>query len=65
MLEEELGVTLEDAHEATIGGHVVELIGRLPAVGEQIVVGGHRLEVCEVDDARIVKLRLEPVATQS
>jgi CBS domain containing-hemolysin-like protein len=65
MLEEELGVMLEDAHEATIGGHVVELIGRLPAVGEQIVVGGHRLEVCEVDDARIVKLRLEPVATQS
>ncbi len=64
MLEEELGVMLEDAHEATIGGHVVELIGRLPAVGEQVVVGGHRLEVCEVDDARIVKLRLEPVATQ-
>ncbi len=65
MLEEELGVVLEDAHEATIGGHLVELIGRLPAVGEQIVVGGHRLEVCEVDDARIVQLRLEPVATQS
>ncbi|CAN5135695.1 hypothetical protein BH20ACT20_BH20ACT20_11890 [soil metagenome] len=65
MLEEELGVMLEDAHEATIGGHLVELIGRLPAVGEQIVVGGQTLEVCEVDDARIVKLRLEPVATQS
>jgi len=28
-------------------------------------VGGQTLEVCEVDDARIVKLRLEPVATQS
>ncbi len=65
MLEEELGVVLEDAHEATIGGHLVELIGRLPAVGERIVVGGQTLEVCEVDDARIVKLRLEPVATQS
>ncbi len=64
MLEEELGVMLEDAHEATIGGHLVELIGRLPAVGEQIVVGGQRLEVCEVDDARIVKLRLEPVVTR-
>ncbi len=61
MLEEDLGLTLEDAHEATIGGHLVELLGRLPDVGEQIVVDGHRLEVSAVAHGRIAKLRIGPL----
>ncbi len=61
VLEENLGLTLDDAHEATIGGHLVEVLGRLPDVGEQIVVDGHRVEVSAVADGRIERLRLQPL----
>ena len=60
-LEEEFGIAVEDAHEATIGGHLVELVGRMPEVGEQIVVAGHRAEVIAVADGLIEKLHLEPL----
>jgi CBS domain containing-hemolysin-like protein len=54
-----LGVDIPDPHEATIGGHVVELLGRLPQVGEVVQVDGHAAKVTGVDDARITELTFE------
>jgi magnesium and cobalt exporter, CNNM family len=59
-LEVELGVRLSAAHEDTIGGHVIELFGRLPEVGEMIELDGYRVEVTEVGDATIQTLRIQP-----
>jgi CBS domain containing-hemolysin-like protein len=58
-VEEEVGLRVEDPHEATIGGHVLEVLGRLPAAGEVVELdGGYRTEVLEVGEASIEKLRI-------
>ncbi len=59
MLEQELGVTIGEPHEATVGGHLVEVLGRVPDVGETIELDGYTVEVRGVDEARITKLRFE------
>jgi CBS domain containing-hemolysin-like protein len=55
-----LAVKFADPDEATIGGHGLELLGRLPHPGEIITLDGHRAEVLAVDDARITQLRFTP-----
>ena len=56
-VEDALGVDLENAGEATIGGHVVELLGRIPEAGEVVDVEGLSVAISAVDEARIVELR--------
>ncbi len=56
LVAERLGVEVEDPHEATIGGHVVELLGRVPEVGELVEVDGHVMEVTAVDETRVAEL---------
>ncbi len=58
-LEVELGAQLPDTHEDTIGGHVIELFGRLPEVGETIQLDGYVVEVTELGDATIQTLRIQ------
>jgi CBS domain containing-hemolysin-like protein len=60
LLIDELGVNVSEAHEATIGGHLVETLGRVPQVGETIELEGYTVEVRGVDEARITRLRFEP-----
>ena len=60
LIEQELGITVEEPHEATVGGHFVELLGRVPEVGEILELAGYKAEVCAVDEARITRLRFEP-----
>ena len=57
LLAQELGLEIADPHEATIGGHILELLGRMPEVGEVIELDGYRAEVESVVDARITGLR--------
>jgi len=57
----ELETEISDPHEATIGGHVLELLGRLPAPGEVVEIDGHRARVTSVEDARIAELVIEPI----
>jgi CBS domain containing-hemolysin-like protein len=57
LVAERLGVQIDAPHEATIGGHVTEQLGRLPEPGEVVELDGTRLEVLAVDDARISVLR--------
>jgi CBS domain containing-hemolysin-like protein len=59
LVADELGVEVEDAHEATIGGLVVERLGRVPEVGESIEFEGHPAEVTRVGDAVIEELRFD------
>jgi CBS domain containing-hemolysin-like protein len=58
LVEERLGVEFRDHHEATIGGVVLEHLGRLPDEGEEIEVHGVRLAVLGAADAQIQELRV-------
>jgi CBS domain containing-hemolysin-like protein len=54
-----LGVDIENPHEATIGGHIIELLGRLPQLGEVVQLNGHAAKITGVDEARITELIFE------
>ena len=64
LVAEWLRVPDESPHEATIGGHLVEVLGRVPEPGEVVRFGPVPLEVVEADDARIVALRTLPDHSQ-
>jgi CBS domain containing-hemolysin-like protein len=57
LVAERLGMRVDTTHEATIGGHIAERLGRVPEADEEIELDGARLRVLEVDDARITSLR--------
>ncbi len=60
LVEERLGIELPDHHEATIGGVILELLGRLPEPGEQVNLDGARFEVLAAEHAQIQELKLLP-----
>jgi CBS domain containing-hemolysin-like protein len=62
---ERLGARIEGPHEATIGGHVIERLGRVPEPGEIVDLGGVPLQVISVDDTRITALRSPPAIASS
>jgi putative hemolysin len=58
------GVSLPDGDEAdynTVAGLVIEHFGRIPHVGEHMEWAGWRIEVVDLDGARIDKLLLQPL----
>jgi CBS domain containing-hemolysin-like protein len=64
LVAEELGTEISDPDEATIGGHVLELLGRLPEPGEVVELDGHQARISAVEDARIVELVIEPTPSR-
>ncbi len=67
------GVTLDDLSElagqdfrrgdvTTVGGLVMELLGRVPRAGEALTVGSYRLVVERVVRRRVERVYLEPLA---
>jgi len=58
-VSEQLGLSLDTAHEATIGGHVVEELGRVPSAGETVVLEGRPIEVLDADETRVTELGIE------
>jgi len=62
LVSEEVGLELDDHHEATIGGHLLERLGRLPEAGEELEVEGRSVEVTRVEEARIAQLRIPQAA---
>jgi CBS domain containing-hemolysin-like protein len=48
----------QDFHEATVGGHLLETLGRLPDVGDELRLFGCRAQVEAVDGGRIRRLRV-------
>jgi CBS domain containing-hemolysin-like protein len=53
-----IGVKLPDVHQATIGGVVIERLGRDPEVGDVVALDGLRLEVTDVQDGRVNEVRI-------
>jgi len=58
LVEERLGIQFRDHHEATIGGVVLEHLGRLPEEGEEVELAGIRFAVLGARDGRIEELRV-------
>jgi CBS domain containing-hemolysin-like protein len=58
VLAEEIGLAVDDHHEATLGGHLLEHLGRMPEVGEAIPLDGFVVEVVEGGEGRLERLRL-------
>jgi putative hemolysin len=61
--EEIAGVQLaESIHEevATVGGVVMERLGRIPEVGDEVTVVGRRLRVEALDGRRVARVRVLP-----
>jgi CBS domain containing-hemolysin-like protein len=52
-----LGVELDEIHEATMSGFVIEQLGRMPLRGEHVALDGADLEVTRVGEARVEELR--------
>ncbi len=57
-LEELFDVELADDDFLTVGGLVTHTLGRLPQKGEKLVVKGLAVEVLDVDQKKIKKLRI-------
>jgi len=49
----------EDGDYNTVGGMVLERLGRVPAVGERIAENGFAFHVREADDRRVIKVEVE------
>jgi CBS domain containing-hemolysin-like protein len=45
-------------HEATVGGHLLETLGRLPDVGDELRLFGCPVRIEDVEDGRIRRLRI-------
>ncbi|MEJ7785747.1 MAG: hemolysin family protein [Solirubrobacteraceae bacterium] len=54
------GMDVDAPHEATIGGHLLEALGRMPDAGEVVELDGRALEVIACDGAQIAELRISP-----
>lgn len=67
LVARELGVALDDPHESTLNGHVIETLGRVPHAGETIHIDGIELEVLAGDDAHVTQLQVNgaPHASRS
>jgi CBS domain containing-hemolysin-like protein len=57
---ERLGARIEGPLEATVSGHLIEHLGRVPEPGEIVDLGDVSLQVLAVDDTRITTLRAPP-----
>ena len=64
-VSEALDLEIDDAHEATISGYLIEQLGRLPEEGEVIELEGVSMRVSGVSDAHIDALEAEPRAAPS
>lgn len=56
---EKMGVKLDDAEVETVGGWVMHIIGRIPAIGEVIEYPPYKITVLEGKANRIARLRID------
>ena len=57
-VNETLEIELPEGDYETLGGLVIERLGRIPAVGETVNVGGFRLEVLAADKRRVTQVAI-------
>jgi len=58
--DELLGADLPHGPWDTVGGLMLDLVGRVPARGESVEVEGFRLTAVDVRGRRIERVRIEP-----
>jgi len=63
-LEDLFDLDLEDDDYITVGGLITHALGRLPEAGEKVEIKGLSLEILEVDQKRITKLRIKKAGSQ-
>jgi CBS domain containing-hemolysin-like protein len=61
---EALNIEFEDDQAVTLGGHIFNLIGRMPSVGETIKDGLYIYEILKIDNNRIQKLLCTKIEKQ-
>jgi CBS domain containing-hemolysin-like protein len=57
-LEARFALIVEDGEAETVGGYVLEKLGRVPAPGEEIGLGPYTLSVVEMDGPRVAEVLL-------
>lgn len=58
-------VSEEESAVRTIGGLVLKELGRIPIVDDTVTLGPYRLEVMEMDNLRITRVKIERVSGSS
>jgi CBS domain containing-hemolysin-like protein len=58
-LAEETGLKFEETEVSTIGGYVTQILGHLPARGENIRIGDYTATVVESDGRRVLKVHFK------
>jgi len=61
--EDETGLVLPEGPYETVAGYIMATLGRLPAIGDSVEVGGHRVTVTEVDGRRVSRVLVSAVPT--
>ncbi|MBS3819841.1 CBS domain-containing protein [bacterium] len=64
-LERLFGLELENSAYITVGGMITHYLGRLPEKGESVHIKGLNLEVLDVDQKRVKKLRIKKETEES
>jgi CBS domain containing-hemolysin-like protein len=64
-LEDALTMRLPEVNANSVGGLVLEQLGRLPEAGEHIVFPGFEIEVLEMQGPRIGQVRVRQLASDS
>ncbi len=65
VLAETCGLEIPETDAETVGGLVLDLLGRLAKPGDSVTINGYRLTVLRADPTRIRKIRLEPIGTEA
>lgn len=55
---EKLGIKFPEGDFQTIGGYLIETIGRIPSVGDSVTIEGHELIVEKTDSTHISQIRV-------
>jgi CBS domain containing-hemolysin-like protein len=62
VLAETLEMEIPETDAETVGGLVLDRLGRLATPGDSVEINGYRLTVLRADPTRIRKIRVEPIA---
>ena len=65
VLAETCGIEIPETDAETVGGLVLDLLGRLAKPGDSVTINGYRLTVLRADPTRIRKIRLEPFSPEA
>jgi len=65
VLAETCAIEIPETDAETVGGLVLDRLGRLAKPGDSVTVDGYRLTVLRADPTRIRKIRLEPLSPEA